>query len=137
MVAHFTRRTHGVNQAFRFVEIVWLHRKSHQIRFFFGKRPCLHHTCATWNEQPSNIKTMAQGLKMPPSPPPVLLGLVRRILLQRYSQWWKPAPPSAAGSWWFSVFVFRQVILSYSRRNSNRFYIIIWWITYCFLIISK
>ena len=26
---------------------------------FFGKRPCLHHTCATLNEQPSNIKTMS------------------------------------------------------------------------------
>ena len=26
--------------------------------FFFGKRPCFHHSCATWNEQPSNIKTM-------------------------------------------------------------------------------
>ena len=59
MVAHFTMRTHGVNQAFRFVEGIWLHRKSHQIRFFFfEKRPCLHHTCATGNEQPSNIKTM-------------------------------------------------------------------------------
>ena len=30
MVAHFTLRTHGVNQAFRFVEGIWLHRKSHQ-----------------------------------------------------------------------------------------------------------
>ena len=42
----------------RFVEGIWLHRKSHQIRLFFGKRPCLHHTRATWNEQPSIIKTM-------------------------------------------------------------------------------
>ena len=25
-----------------------------------GKRPCLHHTCATWNEQPSYIKTMGE-----------------------------------------------------------------------------
>ena len=59
MVAHFTMRTHGVNQAFRFLEGIWLHRKSHQIRFFlFGKRPCLHHTCAMLNEQTSNIKTM-------------------------------------------------------------------------------
>ena len=39
MVAHFTMRTHGVYQAFRFVEGIWLHRKSHKIRFFFGKRP--------------------------------------------------------------------------------------------------
>ena len=37
MVAHFTMRTHGVNQAFRFVEDIWLHRKSHQIRFFSEK----------------------------------------------------------------------------------------------------
>ena len=58
MVAHFTMRTHGVNQAFLFVEGIWLHRKSHRIRFFFEKRPCLHHTCATCNEQPSNIKAM-------------------------------------------------------------------------------
>ena len=26
--------------------------------FFFEKRPCLHHTCAMLNEQPSSIKTM-------------------------------------------------------------------------------
>ena len=32
MVAHFTMRTHEENQAFRFVEGIWLHRKSHQIR---------------------------------------------------------------------------------------------------------
>ena len=32
MVAHFTMRTHGLNQAFRFVEGIWLHRKNHQIR---------------------------------------------------------------------------------------------------------
>ena len=37
MVAHFTMRTHGVNQAFRFVEGIWLHRKSRQIRFFSEK----------------------------------------------------------------------------------------------------
>ena len=30
-------RTHGVNQAYSFVEGIWLHRKSRQIRFFFGK----------------------------------------------------------------------------------------------------
>ena len=35
MVAHFTLRTYGVNQEFRFVEGIWLHRKSSQIRFFF------------------------------------------------------------------------------------------------------
>ena len=36
MVDHFTMRTHGVNQAFRFVEGIWLHRKSRQIRFFLS-----------------------------------------------------------------------------------------------------
>ena len=41
MVIHFTMRTHVINQAFRFVESIWLHRRSHQIRFFFGKRPIL------------------------------------------------------------------------------------------------
>ena len=82
MVDHFTMRSHGVNQAFRFVEGIWLHRKSRQIRFFFGKRACFHHLCAMWNDQPSNIKTMCiavmiaylhgaeQGLycKFPPPP---------------------------------------------------------------------
>ena len=38
MVAHFTMRTHGVNQAFRVVEGTWLHRKSPQIRFFFSEK---------------------------------------------------------------------------------------------------
>ena len=47
MIAHFTMRTHGVNQEFRFVEGICPHRKGHQIRVFFGKRPRLHHTCAT------------------------------------------------------------------------------------------
>ena len=42
MDAHFTKITHVLNQVFRFFEDIWLHRKSHQIRFFFGKRPCLH-----------------------------------------------------------------------------------------------
>ena len=37
MVAHFTIRTYGVNQEFRFGEGIWLHRKSRQIGFFFGK----------------------------------------------------------------------------------------------------
>ena len=36
MVAHFTMRT-GVKKEFRFVEGILLHRKSSQIRFFFGK----------------------------------------------------------------------------------------------------
>ena len=38
MVAHFPMRTHGVNQIFRFVEGIWLHRKSRQIRFFFSEK---------------------------------------------------------------------------------------------------
>ena len=37
MVAHLTMRTHGVNQGIRFVEGIWLHRKSRQIRFFSEK----------------------------------------------------------------------------------------------------
>ena len=36
-----------VNHAFQFVEGIWLHRKSRQIRLFFGKRPCFRHSCAT------------------------------------------------------------------------------------------
>ena len=37
MVAHLTVRTHGVNQGIRFVEGIWLHRKSRQIQFFSRK----------------------------------------------------------------------------------------------------
>ena len=44
IVAHFTMRTHGLNQAFRCVEGIWLHRKSRQIRKYFRKRLILHHT---------------------------------------------------------------------------------------------
>ena len=50
-------RTHGVNQTFRFVEGIWLHRKSHQIGYFYPQGPIFLHACATWNEQPSNLKT--------------------------------------------------------------------------------
>mgnify|MGYP007015541833 CR=1 FL=1 len=32
MVSHLTMRIYGVNQAFRFVEGIWLHQKSRQIR---------------------------------------------------------------------------------------------------------
>ena len=58
MVAHFTLRTYGVNQEFRFDEGNWLHRKSGQIRFFFlEKYLFLHHECATYcSEQPFHIK---------------------------------------------------------------------------------
>ena len=59
MVAHLTMRTYGVNQEFLFVERIWLHQKSRQIRFFFSRKiPFLHHACATCSEHPSNIKTM-------------------------------------------------------------------------------
>ena len=34
MVAHFVMHPYGVNQEFRFVEGIWLHRNSRQIRFF-------------------------------------------------------------------------------------------------------
>ena len=34
MVADSTMRTYGVNQEYRFVGGIWLHRKSRQIRFF-------------------------------------------------------------------------------------------------------
>ena len=47
MVAHFIMHKYGVNQAFRFVEGIWFHRKSCQIRSFFRKGPILHHTCKT------------------------------------------------------------------------------------------
>ena len=38
MVAHFIMRTYGVNQAIRFVEDIWLHVNSRQIRFFFSEK---------------------------------------------------------------------------------------------------
>ena len=54
MVAHFTMRTYEVYQEFRFVEGIWLHQKSRQIRFFFQKKkPTLPHTCATCSRLPS------------------------------------------------------------------------------------
>ena len=60
MVADFAMRTYGVNQAFRLVEGILLHRKSRQIQFFFRKRTNLHHPCAACSELPSYISTMAQ-----------------------------------------------------------------------------
>ena len=42
MVARFIMRTHGVNQAFRFVEGIWLHRKSHHIRVFFLQKDLVY-----------------------------------------------------------------------------------------------
>ena len=60
MVALFTMRTYGVNQVFRFVEGIWLHRKSCQVSFNFRKRPILLYTCATCSELPSYISTMSK-----------------------------------------------------------------------------
>ena len=34
----FCMRTYGVNQEFRFVEGIWLGRKSRQIQFFFSRK---------------------------------------------------------------------------------------------------
>ena len=56
MVAHFTMRTHGVNQEFRLVEGIWLHRNSHQIRFCFLEKDLFYITCS---ELPCDISTMA------------------------------------------------------------------------------
>ena len=59
MVAHFTMRTHGVKQAFRFVEGIWLHGKSRQIRFIYSSEETfLLHTCAICSELPFYISTM-------------------------------------------------------------------------------
>ena len=58
MAANFTMRTHGVNKTFRFVEGIWLHRKSRQIRFFW-KILIIHHTCAACSKLPSYISSMA------------------------------------------------------------------------------
>ena len=74
MVAHFITRTYGVNQAFRFVEGICLHRKSRQIRFFFGKY--LFHMCATFSELPPYISTRLQRVFY-------FLTTLFRILLQR------------------------------------------------------
>ena len=63
MVAHFTMRTHGVNQAFRFVEGIFLHRKIRQIRLKkTRKTPIVHHTRTTCPELPFYISTMVQPL---------------------------------------------------------------------------
>ena len=58
MVAHFTMRTHGVNQSFRFVEGFWLHRKSRTKSDFFRKRSILHNNCAICSKLPYFINTM-------------------------------------------------------------------------------
>jgi len=40
MVAHFTMRTYGVNQAFQFIEGIWLHRKESNPGFISNKANC-------------------------------------------------------------------------------------------------
>ena len=63
MVAHLTLRTNGVKQGFRFVEGMWLHRKSSQtVNFFLQKRPPLHHTSATCSELSSYTMYRTQNL---------------------------------------------------------------------------
>ena len=57
MVAHNTVRIYKVNQVFRFVEGIWLHRQSRKI-------PISLHTCATCTELQSylyNIIGVANG----------------------------------------------------------------------------
>ena len=44
----------------RFVEGIWFHRQSHQIRFLFRKSLILLHTCATCSELPCYIITMGK-----------------------------------------------------------------------------
>ena len=58
------------------ISICWRHlvtsKESSNPIFFSEKRPCLHHTWATWNEQPSNMKTMRTILAR------ILTGVFRR-----------------------------------------------------------
>ena len=61
MVAENSVRTYGVNNLFRFVKGIWLHRQTRYIRFFFSRNShVLLHTCATFSELPSYISTMGQ-----------------------------------------------------------------------------
>ena len=62
MVAQNMVRTYEANRVFRFVEGIWLHRKSRQIQIFVWKSHILHHTCAPCSELPSCISSM--GLSM-------------------------------------------------------------------------
>ena len=47
MVAHLTLHTYGIKHEFRFVEGIWLHRKSSQNRFFLS-----HHYLGPGLDQP-------------------------------------------------------------------------------------
>ena len=42
MVDKNTVRTYGVNQVFQYVEGIWLHRMSRQIKNIFEERPILY-----------------------------------------------------------------------------------------------
>ena len=46
MVAQFAMRTYGVNQAFRLVEGIWLHRKGRQVRNIFLGKDFFYFICA-------------------------------------------------------------------------------------------
>ena len=61
MVAHYTMRTYGVNQYFRFVEGIWLHRKSHQPDFFPRKMTYLTPYMRNKFWVPSCISNMTLG----------------------------------------------------------------------------
>ena len=46
------------------ISICWRHlvtSKESSSPIFFRKRPCFNHKCATWNEQPSNLKPWERG----------------------------------------------------------------------------
>ena len=57
MVAHFSMRTYGLDQAF--VDLLKAFGYIERIvKFLCRKRHILHHTCVTCSEPPSNISTM-------------------------------------------------------------------------------
>ena len=59
MVLILDGRTYGVNQVFRFVEGIRLHRQSRQIRIFIRKKTYFYPIRAlTCSELPSYINTM-------------------------------------------------------------------------------
>ena len=62
MVAHFTMRTHGVNQAIRFVKAFGYIERVVKSGFFFRKRTILLNMCPTSFELPSYISTVANIL---------------------------------------------------------------------------
>ena len=70
----FTMRTHGVNRAFRFDEGIWLHRKSHQIRFYLSEKDLVYiilaqramsnHLNHGWLGEINRIACHAGGMKI-------------------------------------------------------------------------